>query len=89
MRHQRGGEKVLPDLGEPWLTKSVSVLVDTLGKDMAPMAFDPEKDYSSTNPNKKHRLFILPLLALQMFVLRPLVTRQICADLKKGKGGRV
>ena len=84
-----GGEKVLPDSGRTvWLTKFVSVLVD-IAKDMAPMAFDPEKDYSSTNPNKKHRLFILPLLALQMFVLRPLVTRQIRADLKKGKGGRV
>ena len=84
-----GGEKVLPDSGRTvWLTKFVSVLVD-VAKDMAPMAFDPEKDYSSTNPNKKHRLFILPLLALQMFVLRPLVTRQIRADLKKGKGGRV
>jgi hypothetical protein len=53
------------------------------------MAYDPNAEYASENPNKKHRLFILPLLALQVLVLRPLLTRQIRADCKAGVGGRV
>ena len=50
------------------------------------MAFDPEKDYSSINPNKKHRLFILPLLALRMFVLSPSSPGR-SRRLKKGRVG--
>ena len=86
-----GGEKVLPDQpGTVWLTKFVSTLVDiATAKRGVAMAYDPNAEYASENPNKKHRLFILPLLALQVLVLRPLLTRQIRADCKADVGGRV
>ena len=55
-----------------------------------PIAFDPEKNYAgAADPNKKHRLLVLPLLLLQTLLLRPLLVRQIRKDIKGGVGGRV
>jgi GTPase SAR1 family protein len=85
-----GGEKVLPDAARTvWLSKFVAALVD-VAKKSSPIAFDPEKNYAAgTDPNKKHRLLVLPLLLIQTLLLRPLLVRQIRKDLKAGKGGRV
>jgi hypothetical protein len=52
------------------------------------LAYDPEKKYSTRNPNKKHRWLILPLLALQALVLRPALTKTIRKDIKAGKVAR-
>ena len=83
------GEKVLPDSGRTaWVPKFVSTLVD-VAMGLAPMAFDPEKTYNKDDPNKKRRLLILPMLALQTLVLRPFIVSLIRKDVKKGKGGRV
>ena len=86
-----GGEKVLPDAGRTvWLTRFVKTLVD-VAKKGTPLAFDPEKNYAAgTDTNKKGRLLVFPLLALQTLVLRPLLVRQIRKDVKSTvAGGRV
>ena len=84
------GEKVLPDKERTaWVPKFVSTLVDVATRLLDPMEFDEQKTYSKDDPNKKRRLLILPMLALQVFVLRPFITNLIRADIKKGKGGRV
>jgi hypothetical protein len=86
-----GGEKVLPDADRTvWLTKFVSTLVDVAKSHEKPMAYDPEKVYSSAaDPNKKRRWLVPILLALQTAVLRPLVVGTIRRDVKGGKAGRV
>ena len=89
MRDERG-EKVLPDASRtPWVAAFVAVLAATAQKPN-PIAFDPEKNYAgAADPNKKHRLLVLPLLLLQTLLLRPLLVRQIRKDIKGGVGGRV
>ena len=86
-----GGEKVLPDKDRTvWLTQFVSTMVDMALSAVGPMAYDPEKKYGAKrDPNKKNRLLILPLLALQTLVLRPFITETIRNDIKNGKAGRV
>jgi hypothetical protein len=85
-----GGEKVLPDASRtPWVAAFVKALAATAQKPN-PIAFDPEKNYAgAADPNKKHRLLVLPLLLLQTLLLRPLLVRQIRKDIKGGVGGRV
>ena len=85
-----GGEKVLPDASRtPWVAAFVKALAATAQKPN-PIAFDPEKNYAgAADPNKKHRLLVLPLLLLQTLLLRPLLVRQIRKDIKSGVGGRV
>ena len=86
----KDGEKVLPDKERTaWVPKFVSTLADVATRLLDPMEFDEQKTYSKDDPNKKRRLLILPMLALQVFVLRPFITNLIRADIKKGKGGRV
>ena len=90
MRDERGGEKVLPDAERsPWVAAFVATLAET-AKKPNPIAFDPEKNYAgAADPNKKHRLLVLPLLLVQTLLLRPLLVRQIRKDIKSGVGGRV
>ena len=86
----KDGEKVLPDKERTaWVPKFVSTLADVATRLLDPMEFDEQKAYSKDDPNKKRRLLILPMLALQVFVLRPFITNLIRADIKKGKGARV
>jgi len=83
------GEKVLPDEKRTvWLTQFISTLVD-LASVLKPMAYDPEKRYSRDDPNKKHRLWILPLLALQTLVLRPFIEQLIRKDMEKNRSAKV
>lgn len=81
------GEKVLPNPEKTvWLTKLVETLAGVATK-AAPYEYDPEvtpKLAKKSDPNNKRKLFILPLLALQAFVIRPMLVKQIRKDIKNG-----
>lgn len=72
-----------------WVPEFVSTLVDVATGLLNPMEFDEQKTYSRDDPNKKRRLLILPMLTLQVLVLKPFIMNLMRKDIMKGKGGRV
>lgn len=69
-------EKILPD-GSPWLPLLLGGALEVATS--AGGSFVPPKA-SSADPNRKGRWAILPLLLLQIFVIRPLVIARIRND---------
>jgi hypothetical protein len=73
------GEKIVND--RPWLSDMVSTMVDmACSKDG--YEYDHGKAGKKLDPNNKHKIWMLPLFLLQVFVLRPLVIGQIRRDIK-------
>ena len=75
------GEKIVND--QPWLSTMVSTLVD-MACSKEGYEYD-NKAGKKLDPNNKHKIWILPLFLLQVFVLRPLVIGQIRRDIKKAE----
>ena len=92
VRHQRRRGEGAPGPARHRVADQVrlSTLVDiATAKRGVAMAYDPNAEYASENPNKKHRLFILPLLALQVLVLAAAPDEADPSRLQSRRGGRV
>lgn len=76
------GEKVVND--KPWVTDMVSTMVDVASVGEG-YEYDHSKAGKKLDPNNKHKIWILPLFLIQVFVLRPLLIGQIKRDVKKAE----
>ena len=82
------GEKcvTVEDEKVPWLPALVGSLVDASIKAKQPYEYDAKKiKKSPSNPNNRHKLWMIPAFLVQWFVARPLLVRSIRHDIRKAR----